>query len=51
MSTLYLKYEFQNLQLKVSEKSIPLGKSLKTSNCCFHANIMNREEQRLLKRE
>lgn len=29
MSTLYLKYEFQNLQLKVSEKSIPLGKSLK----------------------
>ena len=47
---LYLKYEFQNLQLKVSEKSIPLGKSLKSSNCCFQANVMDIEEQRLLKR-
>ena len=50
MSTLYLKYEFQNLQLKVSEKSIPFGKSLKSSNCCFQANVMDIEEQRLLKR-
>ena len=50
MSTLYLKYEFQNLQLNVSEKSIPLGKSLKSSNCCFQANVIDIEEQRLLKR-